>query len=322
MTDNNGKKRVYKLNNWPDYTAGLKSRGSLRAYITADVVDSWYAVAPTERKQGRVHTYSDVAIQICLEIKSHLGLAYRQTEGFINSLLQLAGLSITCPAYTILCRRAASLEVDLAPQCSSSSVTLAIDATGLKVHGEGEWKVKQHGKEKRREWRKLHPLMDIPRRQVLALATTDQYTSDDQLLPPLLAQVSQNIEAVYGDGAFDKTPCYEAVHQHRAKAVFPPRIDAVLQSPGNIIAHDYNPALLPRDQAILAIDQYKQQGLKPNDARKQWLMDIGYHLRSLIETHMFRHKITFGPTLFSKNKPQQITEAKIKTRLLEVDPIV
>ncbi|HAS3930664.1 TPA: transposase, partial [Vibrio cholerae] len=34
---------------------------------------------------------------------------------------------------------------------------LAIDATGLKVYGEGEWKVKKHGTDgKRRVWRKLH----------------------------------------------------------------------------------------------------------------------------------------------------------------------
>ncbi|MBL4556347.1 MAG: transposase [Rhodobacteraceae bacterium] len=33
---------------------------------------------------------------------------------------------------------------------------LAVDATGLKVYGEGEWKVRVHGKDKRRVWRKLH----------------------------------------------------------------------------------------------------------------------------------------------------------------------
>ncbi len=32
---------------------------------------------------------------------------------------------------------------------------LVIDATGLKVYGEGKWKIRKHGKEKRRVWRKL-----------------------------------------------------------------------------------------------------------------------------------------------------------------------
>jgi hypothetical protein len=40
---------------------------------------------------------------------------------------------------------------------SKGKVTdLVIDSTGLKVFGEGEWKVRKHGAEKRRVWRKLH----------------------------------------------------------------------------------------------------------------------------------------------------------------------
>jgi hypothetical protein len=35
-----------------------------------------------------------------------------------------------------------------------------IDSTGLKVFGEGEWKVRKHGKERRRIWRKLHLAVD------------------------------------------------------------------------------------------------------------------------------------------------------------------
>jgi len=31
-----------------------------------------------------------------------------------------------------------------------------LDSTGLKVFGEGEWKIRKHGKERRRVWRKLH----------------------------------------------------------------------------------------------------------------------------------------------------------------------
>ena len=36
----------------------------------------------------------------------------------------------------------------------------AIDSTGLKVFGEGEWKVKSMGQERRRIWRKLHLAVD------------------------------------------------------------------------------------------------------------------------------------------------------------------
>ena len=43
------------------------------------------------------------------------------------------------------------------PQASSrtESMHLVVDATGLKLYGEGEWKVRQHGKEQRRIIRKF-----------------------------------------------------------------------------------------------------------------------------------------------------------------------
>ena len=35
-------------------------------------------------------------------------------------------------------------------------IHLVVDSTGLKIYGEGEWKVCQHGAGKRRSWRKVH----------------------------------------------------------------------------------------------------------------------------------------------------------------------
>jgi len=37
---------------------------------------------------------------------------------------------------------------------------LVMDGTGLKVFGDGEWKVRQHGPSKRRVWRKVHLAVD------------------------------------------------------------------------------------------------------------------------------------------------------------------
>ena len=37
-----------------------------------------------------------------------------------------------------------------------AALHLVIDASGLKIFGEGEWQVRQHGRIKHRTWRKLH----------------------------------------------------------------------------------------------------------------------------------------------------------------------
>ncbi|KAF1015453.1 MAG: hypothetical protein E5299_00596 [Burkholderia gladioli] len=39
---------------------------------------------------------------------------------------------------------------------TTKQIYLVVDSTGLKVYGEGKWKVRQHGYSKRRTWRKVH----------------------------------------------------------------------------------------------------------------------------------------------------------------------
>ncbi|KAF1004602.1 MAG: hypothetical protein E5299_02359 [Burkholderia gladioli] len=38
---------------------------------------------------------------------------------------------------------------------TTNQIHLVVDSTGLKVYGEGEWKVRQHGYSKWRTWRKV-----------------------------------------------------------------------------------------------------------------------------------------------------------------------
>jgi len=44
-----------------------------------------------------------------------------------------------------------------------------IDASGIKVYGEGEWKVKVHGASKRRKWIKLHIAIDAKTQEIIEL---------------------------------------------------------------------------------------------------------------------------------------------------------
>ena len=43
---------------------------------------------------------------------------------------------------------------------------------------------------------------------------------------------------------------------------------------------------------------------------------MGYHVRSLAETFMFRYKTLFGDRLDARRLPQQKTEARIKSSIL------
>ncbi len=44
-----------------------------------------------------------------------------------------------------------------------------MDSTDVKVYGDGEWKVRQHGVGKRRTWRKLHLCVDETTLEIISI---------------------------------------------------------------------------------------------------------------------------------------------------------
>ncbi|KAF1015324.1 MAG: IS5 family transposase ISBam3 [Burkholderia gladioli] len=76
-------------------------------------------------------------------------------RGFTQSLRDLAFPSLPVPNYSTLCRRAKTLDVELPILRDNEPIHLDVDSTGLKVYGEGEWKVRQHAYPKQRTWRKV-----------------------------------------------------------------------------------------------------------------------------------------------------------------------
>ena len=165
MSQSQHSKPRYRTTNWKQYNAALKARGSLTIWLDKGM--SWFAAA--SGKRGRSPQFSDAAIQFCLTIKNLFGLALRQTTGFVQSLLALSGLSWFAPDFSTLCRRQRSLDVQVAYRPSSAGLNLLLDSTGIKFLGEGEWKCKKHGVERRRQWRKLHIGIDAQTLQVRAI---------------------------------------------------------------------------------------------------------------------------------------------------------
>jgi hypothetical protein len=92
----------------------------------------------------------------------------RQLEGFLRSLFSEFGIELEVPEHTTLCRRLKTLGRKVVVRHSCQGCHIIFDATGLKVYGEGEWKVRQHGKEKRRLWRKLHICLDEATQEILS----------------------------------------------------------------------------------------------------------------------------------------------------------
>ena len=58
-------------------------------------------------------------------------------------------------------------------------LNIIFDSTGIKVFGDGEWKVRKHGYSKRRTWRKVHVGICADSGQVIVSAVTSNDVSDD-----------------------------------------------------------------------------------------------------------------------------------------------
>ena len=112
------------------------------------------------------------------------------------------------PDYSSISRRANTVEVKYRLPSQGAVAHLVIDATGLKVYGEGEWKVRKHGKEKRRVWRKLHLAVDAATHAIVAAEVSLETVADNEVYPSLLNPLRRKIEQVSADGAYDTKSCH------------------------------------------------------------------------------------------------------------------
>ena len=98
--------------------------------------------------------------------------------------------------------------------------------SNLKVFGEGEWKVRQHGYSQRRTWRTRQVAVDKATQEIVATLATTNTVGDGEVLPSLLDQVPEPIAQVSADGSHDSRACQEVLAERQARAAIPPRENA------------------------------------------------------------------------------------------------
>ncbi len=294
-------KPAYRIRNWKQYNDALVNRGSLTLWIDRATLQAWRYQGPARR--GAQPQYSDTAIECLLTLRAVFHLTLRATEGFARSIFDLMAVDLPLPDYSTLSRRARTVRIVL-PRTATGPLHLILDSTGLKVHGEGEWKVRRHGYSRRRAWLKLHLAIDPETHEIQAAVVGEPGVTDEEAVPQLLVQVGGPISAVGADGAYDRRSVYEALARRGARAVIPPRRDAVIWRHGN-----RSGPRLARDENLRRIRKV---------GRAAWKRESGYHRRSLGETAMSRLKAIFGASVSSRGDGQQATEVGIRCRALNI----
>ena len=298
-------RQQHRVKNWAEYDSGLRARGSLTVWFTAEAIEAWRA-APRSTRGGQP-CYSDLAITTALTLRAVFRLPLRQTEGLIGSILALLGLDLAVPDHSTLSRRAETLQLPR-PRAGSGPVHLLVDSTGLKLCGPGEWLVEKHGSRRRRGWRKLHLATDADTGRIVAAVLTDHDADDGAQVGPLLEQVEGPVASATGDGAYDRDDVYaEVAARHPGAAVVvPPRASAVPSETAGT-------APTQRDQHLQVIAERGRVG---------WQRASGYNFRALVEADISRWKRVIGGGLRSQTDGRQATEvaiaADVLNRMLEL----
>ncbi len=291
-------KTRYRTRNGREYDRGLIMRGDLTVWILPELV--WHATEGYGRR-GWPPVFKDAAIQCVLTLKALFQLPLRAAQGMAGSLIRLAGLDWTVPHDSTLSRRQKSLTVSIPCRPGDGPLHRVVDSTGPKVLGEGEWKVRRHGSDKRRVWRKVPLAIDADSHEMRAVEMTDHRYGDGEIVPDLLAPLAsaERIGSISGDGAYDTRGVWEACAAREAALVVPPRRNAKPWKTRTTGAQQ-------RNESLCALRRL---------GRRLWKHWSGYHRRSLAETAMSCLK-RLGERLWARDPARQVAEVQIRCAVL------
>jgi hypothetical protein len=297
------RKTIYHIRNWSAYDRALVQRGSLTIWISEEALTSWAYQGP--RQRGAQFAYSDQAIEAVLTLKEVFHLTNREAEGLVRSVFALMQIALAVPDHSTLSRRGRTVQIQL-PNRARGPLHVVMDSSGLKVFGEGEWKVRQHGWSKRRTWRKIHLSVDVESGEVQAAMLSTAGVSDAEMVEPMLVQIEEPLAGVAADGGYDKRAVYDSLQARAPSAdiAIPPRHDARIWQHGNTHAPPH-----PRDEAVRFIRTH---------GRQKWKEESDYHQRSLAETAVFRFKTIFGDHLSARLLVTQASQFGARCRALNI----
>ena len=296
--------KAYRVRNWREYETGLRARGSLTVWLglTDGKLANWNSPRPTRRKPGRQRKYSHHAIETTVTLGLVFGLASRQTEGFLRSLLTLLNLDNDVPDHSTISRRKARLgKVASYERRTVKPVHLRIDSSGLSVHV-GQLRTPP----KARDYRKLHLAVDEHTSDVVACELTSKRARDASRVASLVGQIERPIASAKADAAYDTGDVYKTLENHRAH-----------RSPKVLIP--------PRKGAQLALDsagtRQRNRNIRARSrvGKRKWYVASGYSRRSKVETTFHRYKAILGSAMRARGLASQRVEVRLGCKILNND---
>ena len=278
-------------------------------------------------KVGAPFQHAESLFAALAAVKSMTGLPYRHLQGM---LIETLGDWDT-PCYTTIYRRFQALEVKRNGRVFTVTgggtvpVRLAAGSTGLKQHNRGEWI--RHKWKVRRGFVKLHVMVDVDTKKILAVQVTDDRTGDSPMLIPLLdealevatrtgqAQDSATGPAdvrccLYGDAAYASRSNVTACGDRGVDSRIRLRVNSMARGKGTGDAW----GIAVREQLGGSADSHvwKMSDDEKRRFREEWKKKVEYGKRWLVEIVFSAFKRMFGEHLYSLKWKNMVQEVRIK----------
>jgi len=283
---------------WHSYNEALVRRGELN--LDSSVMEEWKRELKKENegKVGEPYHYPESYIRLLAFIRLLFHQPYRQTEGFVHFLSRFVeGLQV--PDYSTINRRVNRLHVDLDESLIKSNrpVSIAVDASGVKVHNGGDW-IRRVWKVKK-GYLKIHFAVDIKTGQVVSMDVSSEKVGDGKRLRRLVNRARENnvrVKRVLGDGSYDSKANFNFLTQEGIIPVIRVRKGSVPRSRGS----------QARKLAVI-----EQQAFKP----KAWSRIHRFGYRWRVEGAFSVIKRVFGEYVTAKKFVNMAREMAMKASI-------
>ena len=169
------------------------------AFESANVLPPWRPRARAAVSPARNTATPGATSYHATTARYTFGVASRQTEGFLRSLLTLLNLDNDVPDHSTISRRKARLgKVASYERRTVKPLHLRIDSSGLSVHV-GQLRTPP----KARDYRKLHLAVDEQTSDVVACELTSKRARDASRVASLVGQIERPIASAKADAAYD-----------------------------------------------------------------------------------------------------------------------
>ncbi|MCK4968179.1 MAG: IS5 family transposase [Candidatus Aenigmarchaeota archaeon] len=210
--------------NWKQYNKELVRRGknlanSIKVLKNHDKKEELKIM--NKCKNGHPFEYTNRTIILFAIIKSITGMSYRLIGGF--GILLFSKM----PCYTQICRRINKLPDELLEQLNrkitknitknKDTIDLIMDGTGIMVNSTYVWIDEKFNQKRKRDWKKLHIVMDRKTKAILFAEIMDKHKNEaenNNMKDTLLNTIDNiaddvSVKKIYGDGLYDTNNNFE-----------------------------------------------------------------------------------------------------------------